>query len=224
MPSYKVTVSWEHCWAPCSSNQNVFQSLCSLTQCAACPPMPDPCRHRTEGSAKAKCWFLAAEDLIHHFSVIKKAQSSNPVLRPTGSQLSSKPTGRSEYLPSSCLVFLSHALAYLQPLKFFKGRAVSYYASGQCLTQEGLTLIRVSCDYRNTNTANKMHLNQKKAMMLLFQWALTSGRSGWDGLTRHSGPTWPTPAWTSLVLAAVLMVMQIKLSKNCAPLPCISCP
>ena len=140
---------------------------------------------------KAICSYLAARDLVHHFPVIKKVRSNNPKLRPTRSQLSSKTSGRSWHFPTLCLVFPSHALAYLQAFKFLKGRAVLYYASGQCLTQEGPSLIRVSCDYCNTNTANKMHLNQKKAVMLLFQLAFTLGKSGVGGIVsqRQGGPT-----------------------------------
>lgn len=83
-----------------------------------------------------------------------------------------------------------------ESLEVLKGRAVLYYASGQCLTQEGPGLIRVSCDYRNTNTANKMHLSQKEAVMLLFQLALTLRKSGWEGLVaqRQGGPDWPSLA------------------------------
>lgn len=132
---------------------------------------------------KAICSCLAAEDLIRYFPDIKKVRSNNPKLRPTGSQFSSKTSGRSWHFPTSCLVFPSHALAYLQAFNFLKGRTVFYYASGQCLTQEGPSLIRVSCDYRNTNTANNMHLNQKKAVMLLSQLAFTLEKSGEGGLS-----------------------------------------
>jgi len=140
---------------------------------------------------KAICLCLAAEDLIDHFPATKKVRSNNPNLRPTRSQLSSKTSGRSWHFPISCLVFPSHALVYLEAFKFLKGRAVLYYASGQCLTQEGPSLIRVSCDYRNTNTANKMHSNQKKVVMLLFQLAPTLGKSWGDGVVsqRQGGPT-----------------------------------
>lgn len=111
---------------------------------------------------KAICSCLAAEDLTPLFPAIKKVQSNNRELRPARSRLSSKTAGRSRHFLTSCLLSPSHALAYLQAFKFLKGRAGLYYASGQCLTQEGLSLIRVSCDYHNTNTANKMHSDQKK--------------------------------------------------------------
>lgn len=160
--------------------------------CARAKTPPDPLQ--APGSMalpKVVRSCLAAEDLIHHFPVIEKVRSNNPKLRPMRSQLSSKTSGRSWHFPTSCLVFPSHALAYLQAFKFLKGRAGLYYASGQCLTQEGPSLIRVSSDYRNTNTANKMHLNEKKAVTLLFQSALTLGKSGGGGLVgqRHGGPT-----------------------------------
>lgn len=104
---------------------------------------------------KAACSCLTPEGLIHRFQVIRKVPSNNPELRPTRFQLSPKTSGRSWHFPISCLVFPSHALAYLQAFKFLKGRAVLYYTSGQCLTQDGPSLIRVSCDYRSTNTAKK---------------------------------------------------------------------
>lgn len=132
---------------------------------------------------KAACSCLTPEGLIHCFQVIRKVPSNNPELRPSRFQLSPKTSGGSWHFPISCLVFPSHALAYLQAFKFLKGRAVLYYTSGQCLTQEGPSLIRVSCDYRSTNTAKKMHLKWKKAVMLLFQLALTLEKSEEVGLS-----------------------------------------
>lgn len=106
--------------------------------------------------------------------------------------------------PHSGLLFPSHALAYLQAFRFSKGRAVSYYASGQCLTQEGFGLIRVSCDYHNTNTADKMHSNQKRPVMFLFQLALTLEKSRGGGIVNQeqSGLTWLIPAQTILWAAS----------------------
>lgn len=88
--------------------------------------------------------------------------------------------------PHSVSGFPFPSSGYLQAFQFLKGRAGLYYGPGQCLTQEGPTLIRVSCDSRNTSTANKMHLNQnKRAVRLLFQLVPSLGKPGRGGIVNQ---------------------------------------
>lgn len=71
----------------------------------------------------------------------------------------------------------------LQAFEPLKGRAGFYYGPGQCLTQEGPTLIRVSCDHCNTSTANENAFESgKKAVMLLFLLVPNLEKPGMGGI------------------------------------------
>lgn len=145
-------------------------------------------------------------------------------LRPRKSQLSSKTSGRSWHFPTSCLVFPSHALAYLQAFKLLKGRAGLYYASGQRLIQEGPSLIRVSCDYRNTNTANRTHLNQKKGRDASFPVSFFLGKcwESWDSQPEAGWPNLTHPGMDNPLSCPCSVANQTVLACTMPPL-CLEC-
>lgn len=165
-------------------------------------------------SAGTRSSAEGSEDLIHHSPALKKGLKSKPQAHELSVVfLNSR---KVVAFPHSVSGFLFPSSGYLQAFQIPKGRAGLYYGPGQCLTQEGPTLIRVPCDHRNTSTANKMHLKQKKkAVMLLFQLIPNLGRPGRGGIfsQRWAGLTWPIPS-----LWAVLAVLQAELSKSCAHL------
>lgn len=109
---------------------------------------------------RALCSCLAAQDLIHHSPALRKGPKSKPQAYELSAVFSN--FRQVVAFPRSMSGFPFPSSGYLQAFQFLKGRAGLYYGPGQCLTQEGPTLIRVSCDYCNTSTANKMHLKQKK--------------------------------------------------------------